>query len=166
MIVRDMQSRRNRIFRFVGASIVLATFVIKDGFRERVKDRVASLDALNTALSLRTGESDSQELLAEILADTDRLVDRFPEDSQHPKASGVSKLEDLLARNNALILEETAFVDSVLDLTEQLPHTDEGLNHQVLDLDRKLHQLRAKQEFIRGRSAQPPRWTSLRSMRR
>jgi hypothetical protein len=63
MTVRSFISEHNRLFAFVGASIVLLTFIVKEGWRESVKDLT---DQIETDRNLYTLRADSLAIASQI----------------------------------------------------------------------------------------------------
>ncbi len=68
---KKKSARRARMLTFAGATIVLATFIVKDGFKERIKDLDDSIIATENAIGIEESIDDvsTQQIATQLKLD-------------------------------------------------------------------------------------------------
>ena len=152
MTVKAFLESHNRLFSIVGAGIVLLTFVIKEGLRDRVKDLADSINAAETLFLIRGDNTITSAQLSLLLQDvmhTERILEHKPIHDpafeNHFDNMNLTAKRSLVGQSNII---ETS-LDNISRLMETLPRDSAGTE--------RLESLRA--ELWRNRL--DPFWTFL-----
>jgi len=141
--------KRARLLTFVGASIVLTTFIVKDGFKERLKDLNDSIIATENAIGIedRIDTLGIQQLTTDLsLENLSNKID-LQTGREMDYASLVRSASVMLQQRETSIDLE---YENLLRLIEELPRSGEirkqaeQIKAQVDELKKKIEELRTQ----------------------
>lgn len=139
--------RRHRdAITLYGALIVFATFVVKDGIRDFMKENVSGLDSAEILYYTRAQNVLMFSTLADVSMKTDAIYGTLPQnDFVRSNREGT---DSVLHASRTLITQTKMLCDTVSKLFDKLPHPSGDMASGIAELKRRAESLSENEESL------------------
>jgi len=142
--------KHSRIIAYVGTSIVLLTFIVKEGLGESWRKTAEALDTAQYMHSLATFNSSANVKLNHALDQLDAL--RHPDSKMNPRPETGVVSQEMRARATEQITLLTSSISDTMILVERLPEL-KSMEAEGERLTTALEEAKQEMEFLASRDA-------------